>query len=104
MFAWSPFVLSHSRVMIRNRINNIYLELKQRGSSVLDSQERRILVRKVADVMASRMSELDGTDCSRLAWLFMHLRDETRAQEVAHKGYERDPTNEHCLRLIDRFS
>jgi hypothetical protein len=89
---------------VANRINNIYLELKQRGLPLLDSEERRVLVRKVAEVMSSHADVLDATDCSRLAWLYLHLRDEKRAAEAAMTGHQRDPNNDHCVRLLHRLS
>ena len=87
---------------VANRINNVYQDLKQRGVSLLDTQERQVLVRKVADVMGCRLPELDATDYSRLAWLRMHLRDTQLALEAAQAGYTLDPENEHCLRLLER--
>ena len=87
-----------------NRINNIYQDLKQRGVALLDTQERQILVRKVADVTTQRLPELDATDCSRLAWLRMHLRDMPLARQAAEMGHTLDPQNEHCLRLLDRLA
>jgi hypothetical protein len=51
----------------------------------LESDEKRILIRRVAEVMGQRLDSLDATDCSRLAWLFMHLRDDARAHDIASK-------------------
>ena len=87
---------------VANRINNVYQDLKHRGVSLLDTQERQVLVRKVADVMGRRLPELDATDYSRLAWLRMHLRDTLLALEAAQAGHTLDPENEHCLRLLER--
>ena len=87
-----------------NQINNVYQELKQRGLTLLDTLERRILVRKVADVMGQRLLELDATDCSRLAWLRMHLQDTPLALKAAQKGHAIDPQNEHCIRLLERLA
>jgi hypothetical protein len=86
-----------------NRINNIYGELKQRGVN-LDSQERQVLVKKIANVMQQRMKDWDAVDCSRLSWLFMHLRDYKSAREAADQGIKLDPNNEHCLRLLERLA
>ena len=88
---------------VANRINNVYQDLKHCGVSLLDTQERQVLVRKVADVMGCRLPELDATDYSRLAWLRMHLRDTLLALEAARAGHTLDPDNEHCLRLLERL-
>jgi hypothetical protein len=86
-----------------NRINNIYGELKQRGVN-LDSQDRQVLVKKIADVMQQRMQDWDAVDCSRLAWLYMHLRDYKSARAAAEQGAKHDSANEHCLRLMERLA
>jgi len=83
-----------------NRINNINFGLKRKGLSVFDSDERRILVRRVTEVMALQIGSLDATDCSRLAWLYLHLGNTAQARELAERGCDIDPENEYCRRLL----
>jgi len=87
-----------------NRINNINFELKHMGLTVFDSEERRILAMKVAEVMDKRIGQLDATDCSRLAWLYLHLGDTNRAREIAEEGRRLNPSNDHCQRLLAGLS
>jgi tetratricopeptide (TPR) repeat protein len=69
----------------------------------LDSEEKRVLYRELAELMERRASEATATDLSRLAWLYLHLRDVPRAKEVVEKGLALDPENEHCIRLKKRL-
>ena len=89
---------------VANRINNLYRELKEREPErTQDSDAKMIALQKVADAMAIRTAELDATDCSRLAWLYLHIRNEALAHELANLGCQKDPANEHCLRLLERL-
>jgi hypothetical protein len=87
-----------------NRLNALfkehhYLELET------DVEEKEIVVNKLKQIMESRIYiEGDATDCSRIAWLCIHLRDVTGAKRFIEKGSEIDPFNEHCLRLRKRFA
>ena len=86
-----------------NRINGICGEIKNRGLAVLDSDERRGLLVRAANRLAEHTEELNATDCSRLAWLYVQIGDTARAFKYATKGSELEPDNYHCLRLIDRL-
>jgi tetratricopeptide (TPR) repeat protein len=85
-----------------NVINGINLSLKMQGKTVLDSEEKKILVRKVVDVMSSRLGEMDATDLSRLAWLYLHLGEIDHALEIAERGRRLDPSNEYCQSLLTK--
>jgi hypothetical protein len=99
-----PAIPLHAVSNAANRINNINFELKRRGLSVFDSEERKILVRKVAEVMDQHAEELDATDCSRLAWLYLHVGNARRARELAEQGSQLEPSNEHCQSLLASLS
>jgi hypothetical protein len=53
--------------------------------------------------MERHIDELTATDCSRLAWLYLNIRREDRAREIAKIGLDRDPNNEHCMNLVRRL-
>ena len=99
----TPRAESHVISNAANQINGIYSELRRRQLNVLDSDERRSLIRRVVGRMEAVRGEFDATDCSRLAWLYVHLGDMTRAVEVAKAGLQRDQYNHHCLGLLERF-
>jgi hypothetical protein len=77
---------------------------RQNDQSLFDSDERQVLIRRVAEQLADRIGDLDSTDCSRLSWLYLHLYDKSRALEVARHGLEIDPYNYHCQRLVERLT
>lgn len=70
----------------------------------LDTYEKEILVRRVATVMDSRIEEGDATDCSRLAWLCLRLREDDRAKQLTERGLKLDPRNEYIYKLATRLS
>jgi len=83
-----------------NRLNNLLRD----NSLALDSEEKRLLYRDLAQLMEARMREADATDLSRLAWLHLHLHDPVRARDIAEQGLELESDNEHCQRLLVRLS
>lgn len=70
---------------------------------VLDTEEKQVVGDSLAGVMAKRIEEGDATDCSRLAWLYLHLNEEQNAQYYTELGLERDINNIHCRKLAERF-
>lgn len=81
-----------------NRVNALLTE----NYSILDSDERQIVSQKLAQVMESRISEGDANDCSRLAWLFLRLNNNGKAQSIVQLGLSIDPNNIHCRNLASR--
>ena len=86
-----------------NRINNKLQFLGEKKGEVLHAFGLREMIASVAEHMHRRLQSLSGTDCSRLAWLMLNLGDEQRARDVARRGVERDPQNDHCRRLVARL-
>lgn len=84
---------------VANRVNGL-LKAEPRA---IDSDEKRILVRRLVDVMASRASEASATDLSRLAWLCVHVRDVDAAARFVQRGLKDEPVNEHLLKLDRRL-
>lgn len=82
-----------------NRINGLFA-----FRQFLNMHERNILVRRLATLMESRITEGNATDCSRLAWLLMRLQDEDKARQMVKRGLELEPLNEHCQRLNDKLA
>ena len=86
-----------------NRLNTIHQDLKRRGESVFDTEEKRILIAPVAAALAARFAELTAVDLSRLAWLQLHLDADKEALRSARQGNRIDPADEHCRRLLDKL-
>lgn len=90
------FVVSNTA----NKLNSLFWSKTLR----LDTDEKRILIRRLAAVMSERLSEGDADDYSRLAWLHLHLHDKDRAKYLTEEGLKLDGDNEHLNRLAEKFS
>jgi hypothetical protein len=82
-----------------NSLNRLFSE----NYLAIDSDEKRLLYRELAQLMEQRKGEADATDLSRLAWLYLHLHDPSRAREITEEGLVIDAENEHCIRLLSRL-
>jgi hypothetical protein len=71
--------------------------------SQITTESRRIMARQLANVMDGRIAEGNATDCSRLAWLFLHADECARALEIVERGLKLEPSNEHCSKLRSRL-
>lgn len=83
-----------------NKLNGLF----RSNSLRLDTDEKRILIHRLAAVMSERLSEGDADDYSRLAWLSLHLHDEARARLLTEEGLKIDGENEHLKRLAEKLS
>ncbi len=83
-----------------NRLNYLLAE----NRAILDSEEKQILVRRLAAAMDARAHEADATSLSRLAWLYLRLNDASRAEQHVKRGLALDADNEHCQRLAERLA
>ncbi|MGH8546507.1 MAG: NB-ARC domain-containing protein, partial [Gammaproteobacteria bacterium] len=85
---------------VANRFNTMCYE----KALNIDTDEKREIASKLRNVMVVRINEASATDCSRLAWLCLHLGDTDSAMRHAEKGLALDPTNAHCVNLIAKLS
>jgi len=90
------FVVSNTA----NKLNSLFRTKRLQ----LDTDEKRILIRRLATVMSERLSEANADDYSRLAWLNRHLQDEESAKLLTEKGLKLDGYNEHLISLAEKFS
>ena len=110
--ASDPLGEMHARLQLAALTRPEYRELSDTASRLngmlsrkeieLDADERRLMVRKVRDLLESRVAEADATDLSRLAWICMHDQDADAALRWARCGLEKEPLNEHCLKIVQR--
>ena len=82
-----------------SRMNQLFRESRLE----LDSLEKRKMAERMLEVMEKRIDEGDATDCSRLAWLALHLQQEKRARSFAEKGLKREARNTYCQSLIAKL-
>jgi len=69
----------------------------------LEWHERNRVVNGVIRAMKEYAIEMDATDCSRLAWLYLRLGDHDSARRLTQQGLSLEPNNEYCLRLAQRL-
>ena len=62
-----------------------------------------VLANQLLEIMISRRSEADADDFSRMAWLALNTRQESKAIEFVNRGLDKDPDNQHCRRIADRL-
>ncbi|MGI8549938.1 MAG: hypothetical protein ACR2PL_03930, partial [Dehalococcoidia bacterium] len=72
------------------------------GNIGLSYVERMILLRRLREVLSRRIDEGNATDCSRLAWMCLHMRDQKGAAQFVTQGLRLDPNNDYCLRLASQ--
>lgn len=66
--------------------------------------EKRLMARRLAQLIDVKRAEANGTDFSRLAWLHLYLKEKDQARACVHEGLGIDPGNTHLLRLEYRLS
>lgn len=65
--------------------------------------EKRLMADKMAQRMESKLDMADGTDVSRLVWLYLHLNRVDDARRCMNRGLEIDSNNLHLRRLEERL-
>lgn len=97
--AVSPGVPFRTASNAANRLNGAF----SNQLVALDTFEKRALVSRLVDSMEARLTEADATDCSRLAWLALHLGDTERASRFTGHGLRLDANNDYCFNLARRL-
>jgi len=69
----------------------------------LDWTEKRAIVIRIIFAMKPYVNDVDATDCSRLAWLHLRIGNLESARKLTQQGLALDPSNEFCLRLVQRL-
>jgi len=88
-----------------NAADKIFKHLRHSPQPIkIDSESKDYFIRKLADMMQERIFwEGDATDYSRIAWLYIHLKDTEKAKLAVKHGLEIDEDNVYCLRLAERL-
>jgi hypothetical protein len=82
-----------------NRANQLFKETWLQ----FEIGEKDVLLRRLLNVAEARIGEVDATDCSRLAWIAMHLKDESTARKYVAHGLQREPKNYYCNKLATQL-
>ena len=84
----------------------------QQNKLQLDTDIKEKIVQKIADLMDKRMEFATSIDYSRLAWLYLHLKNERQAINMTRSGLEKNPEDKYCrnlaqtlkINLVDGYS
>ena len=73
------------------------------GKIAVGRNEKRLMASQLAQTMDIQRDQANGTDFSRLAWLYLHLKQSEKARDCVHHGLEIDAGNTHLLKLHYRL-
>ncbi|MGE0598964.1 MAG: NB-ARC domain-containing protein [Dehalococcoidia bacterium] len=80
-----------------NRVNSLLSDY------LPDSDDKRLLVRRLSVEMERRLSDATATDCSRLAWLYLHMGQDVDARRLTSLGLRLEGNNQYCQALATRL-
>lgn len=69
----------------------------------LDQEVKQQLAQRLLTVLEKRQKEASADDLSRMAWLALHIGQDSKAQEYAKAGMEMDPDNAYCYKICERL-
>lgn len=73
---------------------------KLSGLKEVDRIERTALVQSLIKVFSSRIIDSrNASDYSRLAWLYLYIKDTESAKTIVEQGLDIDPLNQYCMDL-----
>lgn len=70
----------------------------------MEVADRRTVFGPMAGLMERYLAIASANDLSRLAWLHLNAGNENWALRIAEIGLEREPSNMHCQRLVERLA
>ncbi len=79
------------------------LSRQLKGTMKVGWDEKRLMANQLAHMMNAQRHNMNGTDFSRLAWLYLYLDERKNARDCVSQGLEIDSQNTHLLRLRDRL-
>ncbi|MBK7906944.1 MAG: hypothetical protein IPJ78_10330 [Gemmatimonadetes bacterium] len=84
-------------------VTYLLTEARKEGRSLVDNDERRLLLTAISRSLESLLDDLNATDHSRLAWIYLSLGNEARARDVVALGVQLEPENSHCRSLAHKL-
>ena len=82
-----------------NRLSQILREYNLE----IDKEQKRDLAGRLSAVLSARRNEASADDLSRMAWLAIHLGQESTARDYVRAGLEMDAANHHLIKLAQRL-
>jgi hypothetical protein len=99
----SPTVSVEELSQLADNINRIFSIAKKENKPTFQPDERKYLLGKLIGRLEHFHHNLDATDLSRLAWLYLHIGNDDRALQLVLSGLDRDPINSYCLKIQQRL-
>ena len=69
----------------------------------LDQEVKRQLAQRLLTVLEKQQKEASADDLSRMAWLALHIGQDSKAQEYAKAGMIMDSDNDHCYKVCEQL-
>ena len=73
------------------------------GGMNVGPDEKRLMASHLAQTMDAQIDKANGTDISRLAWLYLHLKHVDDARRCMRRGLDIEPGNRHLIGLEKRL-
>lgn len=83
---------------LSNTANRLNIFLRDRGFEI-DRDQKRDLASRILFVLNQRRSDAEANDYSRMAWLAIHLEQESTAIDYVRSGLSMDPENYYLTKL-----
>jgi hypothetical protein len=88
---------------LSRNINEVNKMLVEKRLILEDFNIKNIMLVKLFNTAWSRKEEADANDCSRIAWLALHLNQQEKAHDMVIKGLQLDSENKYCQNLRERL-
>jgi hypothetical protein len=87
---------------LSNAANRLNQYLRVHGFEI-DQEQKRDLAGRMSGAMATRSDEANVDDLSRMAWLAIHIGNESLARQYVESGLAMNPDNSHITNLAHRL-
>ncbi|MCK5345070.1 MAG: tetratricopeptide repeat protein, partial [Candidatus Heimdallarchaeota archaeon] len=88
--------------IISNSANRVNFLISQ-GRFSIEEKDKKTLINQMATNFHKVKEQCNADDLSRLAWLYMNLREYDKAKKIVSNALEKDPDNIHCKRFSSRM-
>ncbi len=87
---------------LSNTANKLSRLFREHGLDI-EREQKRDLAGRLSAVLHARRSEAGADDLGQMAWLAIHIGDETTARGYVQTGLQVSPKNHHLLNLAQQF-
>ena len=87
---------------LANTADKLNQFLREHGFEI-DKEQKRDLAGRLSAVLSNRRNEARADDLGQMAWLAIHLGQESTAREYVEAGLAKDGGNYHLIKLAQRF-